>query len=87
MCPLRGWFQAASGSKVGLASPRVSGLKGRGSSGEEGPGGEPFEDRRKVQNWLGGRDDQDGPQDTDADVCCFTFDSELHVAQIVLELG
>lgn len=30
---------------------------------------------------------RDSPQDTDADVCRFTFDSELHVAQIVLELG
>lgn len=40
MCPLRGWFQPSSGSKVGLASPRVSGLKGRGGSREERPEGE-----------------------------------------------
>lgn len=39
-----------------------------------------------MQDWLGDKHDQDGPQDTDADVC-FTFDTELHVAQIVLELG
>lgn len=38
-----------------------SGLKGGGSSGEEGSGsghsGEPFKGRRKVQDQLGGRDD------------------------------
>lgn len=90
MHPLRGRFQAASGSKVGLAHFRVSGLKGRGGSGEEGPGsghsGEPIEGRRKVQDWLGGRDEWEVPQDTAANVCCFVFDTELHVAQIILEL-
>lgn len=49
--PWRGWLQEISGSKGGLAPLRVSGLKGRGSSGEEGPGvglsGEPLEGRRK----------------------------------------
>lgn len=61
MHPLRKRFQVASGSKVGLAPSRVSGLKGGGSSGEEGSGsghsGEPFKGRRKVQDQLGGRDD------------------------------
>lgn len=51
MSPWRGWLQEISGSKGGLAPLRVSGLKGRGGSGEEGPGvghsGEPLEGRRK----------------------------------------
>lgn len=40
----------------------------------------------KVQDRLGGRDDWEIPQDTAANVCWFILDTELHAAQIVLEI-
>lgn len=51
-----------------------------------GHSGEPFKGRRKVQDQLGGRDDREIPQDTATNVCCFIFDTELHVAQSSLNL-